>query len=290
MTDDVTGILELDADAYHDDLVSTSRPSLSKSTIHTLLTDSPAHAKAKHPRLNPSYAPQQEERFDIGTACHALLLEGRNAVEVVNADDWRTTAAKVQREGARANGKIPLLEKHWMACQDMIGAAREQLDAIAVDPPLFVNGRAEQTIVWEEDDVLCRARCDWLHDNAMACDDYKTTSRSAHPEAWSRALYGIGADLQHAFYCRGIKAVTGVQPVFRFVVQETFAPYALSVIQLTPAVVALANEKLNTALEIWKRCLETNVWPAYPQRVCWADLPPWEEARFLERDAMRAAA
>lgn len=287
---DIIGVHEIPAEEYHSDLLDPKRPSFSKSIAHTLLTSSPAHAKAKHPRLNPGYQAQDEERFDIGTACHALMLEGRNAVQVINADDWRTKIAKEQRDEARIAGRIPLLEKHWMACQDMVAATREQLDAIEIDPPLFVNGRAEQTIVWDEDGVLCRARADWLHDNATACDDYKTTSRSAHPEAWSRALYSIGADLQHALYCRGIKAVTGKEPAFRFVVQETFAPYALSVIQLTPAVVALANEKLNTALEIWKRCLETNVWPAYPQRVCWAELPPWEEARFLERDAMRAAA
>jgi hypothetical protein len=38
------------------------------------------------------------------------------------------------------------------------------------------------------------------------------------------------------------------------------------------------------ALDKWRACLGSDEWPGYPQSVAWAELPPWEEARWLERE------
>lgn len=292
MSAEAAGIHDIPADDYHSDLIDHKRPSLSKSLAHILLTQSPAHAKAAHPRLSHGYRRQEEEKFDVGNCVHSILLEGANTVEIVEANDWRTAAAKQARADARANGKVPLLEKQWAVVQEMLEAVKEQTESFPVDPPLLANGKPEQTIVWDEDGVLCRARIDWLHDDLRAVDDIKTTSRvaGANPDSWSRTLYGIGADLQVAFYLRGLKAVTGMEPDWRFIVMETEPPYALSVISLAPSVIALANEKVNVAIDIWRDCLKNDSWDGYPRRVCFAELPAWEEARFLERDALRAAA
>lgn len=284
-----TGIHVLAPDEYHADPCDT--PSLSKSIIHLLCTSSPAHARAAHPRLNPLYARQEEQKFDLGTAAHALLLEGRDAVEVVHHGDWRTKDAKEQRDAARALGRIPLLVEHWDAVQAMVAATREQLEAVDATPGFFTDGKPEQTIVWEEDGVTCRALVDWLHDDLSAIDDYKTTSRSANPEGWTRStLFSIGADVQAEFYTRGVRALTGITPTFRFVVQETQPPFALSVIALGPSVMELARKKVDYALSLWRSCLERDEWPAYGAQVCWASLPPWEESRWLEKEEREAAA
>jgi hypothetical protein len=260
-------------------------PSLSASTINTLLTMSPAHARAGHPRLNPNYERKTEEKFDVGTVCHSLLLEGESAVEIVDAPDWRTKWAQESRQVARDHGRIPLLGHHYDSVKGMVAAVTEQIAQLDVDPLPLTAGKPEQTMVWEEQGVLCRARIDWLHDDLAAIDDLKTTSRSANPEAWTRTMFGIGCDVQAAFYLRGLQKVTGRSDIqWRWLVVETQPPYALSVVSPGPAVLELANMKIDAALATWKECLATDTWPAYPKQVCWAELPAWEEARWLARE------
>lgn len=282
------GIFEYPADIYHADPCPT--PSLSASLAHILCAQSPAHAKAAHPQLNPNLVREENERFDIGTAAHAILLEGKAAVEVIDAPDWRTNAAKDARDAARADGKIPLLAKVLVEVDAMVAAASAQLAAHGAVPPLFQDGKPEQTLVWEEPGgVVCRSRLDWLRDDHTAIDDLKTTGRSANPEQYSRALFGVGGDVQAAFYIRGVEKLTGVTPEFRWVVVETTAPYALSVISPGPDILTIGRKKVEYAIDLWRRCITTDEWPAYPTDVCYAELPSWEEARWLEQEVRAAA-
>jgi hypothetical protein len=281
------GIYEVGAEAYHADPCET--PSLSASLANVLLNQSPAHARAQHPRLNPVYERKSDEKFDVGTVAHSLLLEGLSVMDVHMFPDWRTGAAKEARELSRAHGRIPLLVKQADEVTAMVDAVATQIAQLDVNPLPLVAGKPEQTMVWQENGVHCRARIDWLHDDLTAIDDVKTTSRSANPESWSRTLFGIGCDVQAAFYLRGIRALTGAAPEWRWLVVETSPPYALSVVAPGPDVLALADAKVDRALALWRGCLETDTWPAYPTRVCYAELPPWEEQRFLAREDAQAA-
>jgi hypothetical protein len=279
-------VLDLSADAYHAD-ATDGPPTLSASIARILCAKTPLHAWAAHPRLNPEWEPRTEDKFDIGVAMHSLLLQGVDLVHVCHYDDWRTKDAREARDTARQHGRIPLLAKQWGEVERMLDAVRGQLAHLKIQPAPFANGTPETTIVWDEDGVRCRARLDWIHDGALTVDDLKTTSASAEPAAWQRMLYGMGADIQAAFYVRGVQAVYGVTFCdFRWIVAETYPPYALSVIDLAPSALALANEKVEHALAVWKRCLETDSWPGYPARVASVDAPGWEEARWMERQAM----
>lgn len=279
-------VLDLSADAYHADDTGDT-PTLSASIARILCAKTPAHAKAAHPRLNPDYERKAEDKFDVGTAFHSLLLQGVDLVHVVHANDWRTKDAQAARDEARSYGRIPLLAKQWNEVSLMLDAVRAQLATLRIQPAPFSNGTPEQTIVWDEDGVRCRARLDWLHSGGLLIDDLKTTSASAEPDAWRKTMYGMGADVQAAFYIRGVQAVFGHTFVdFRFVVAETYPPYAISLIDLSPAALALANEKVDHAVATWRRCLEEDRWPAYPSRVASVDPPGWEEARWLERQAV----
>jgi hypothetical protein len=277
------GIHALKASIYHGD--PCERPSLSASIAHTLITSSPIHAWTQHPRLNPDYLPEEAEHFDIGSAAHALLLEGQNGVEIVDAKDWRTAAAQDARAEARLNGRFPLLAKQWDDVQAMVAAALIQLRGVNVNPQPFTDGQPEQTLIWEDPDygVTCRARLDWLHTDYAIIDDYKTAG-NANPEAWSRRLFDQGCDVQAAFYLRGLAVLTGVDADWRWCVQEKKPPYALTVMALAPPALELAQAKVEHALKLWRQCLEAGVWPGYPRDICFADLPPYEEARWLQKE------
>lgn len=281
---DRSGIYEISAAEYHADPAPTA--SLSSSIARELLASSALHAWFAHPRLNPAYQPKDDEKFDVGIAAHAFLLEGESGFVIIEAPDWRTKAAKEARAVARLAGKIPLLADRWGDVQAMAVAARQQLDAHEDPPRPLAGGKPEQTLVWQEDGAWCRARLDWLHDDRKTIDDYKTTSASANPEVWSRTLFGAGQEIQAAFYLRGLKAITGLEATFRFVVQENFAPYALSVIGLSPEALELGARKVTYALRLWRECLTSGVFPGYPTQTCYADVPPWESARWLVTETL----
>lgn len=281
-----SGIYDIPAEEYHRDCCP--EPSLSASIIHTMLSCSPAHARHEHPKLNPDYRPEESERFDRGTAAHAYLLQGETAFEIIDAPDFRTKAAREARDAARAAGKTPLLAKHWQDVLDMVEAANRQLDDFRDPPRPFSAGKPERTVVWMESVgskvVWMRARLDWLHDDRRWIDDLKTSGGSVHPEVWGRKLWADGYDCQAAFYIRGVKAISGVEPTFRFVACENTAPYCLSVLSPSPQMLELARRKVEQAIATWADCLTSGYWPAYPQRTCYVDTPPFEEARQMERE------
>jgi hypothetical protein len=282
-------LLDVDAATYHRDELGQPGPSLSCSIAKLLITRSPAHARAAHPKLNPDFQQEEEAKFDVGRAAHSLFLEGDGNVEVFTYENWATKAAKEGRAEARAHGKTPMLGKDWDKVQAMVLALEDGLNALKISPPLFSEGKAEQTVLWEDAGVHCRARLDWLRNDSSYIDDLKT-SHNANPDNWTRrTMYDIGADFQVAWYRRGVRAVTGTAPEFRFVVIEAKPPFEFSVVSLAPDALALAEAKVDRALELWKRCLDTNVWTGYPKDVAYATLPGWMESQWLEKEGREAA-
>jgi hypothetical protein len=269
-------------DVYHADLLHPV-PSLSASLAHVLVTRSPLHAWVQHPRLNPDFVATDEAKFDVGTVCHSLLLDHSRQVAIIDADDWRSKAAQAARDESRAAGKTPLLRQQWNSVETLVRAIGDQLGSHHAEPPLLEDGKPERTLVWEEDGVACRARLDWLRDDLAAVDDLKTTGRSARQDEFSRNLYSLGYDLKAAWYLRGVEAVTGERPAFRWIVAETSPPYAVSVVTATPEVLDVGEAKCEYALSLWRECMALDEWPAYIPFVSpAAPPPPWERSRWLD--------
>lgn len=259
---------------------------LSASTAHTIYTRTPWHAWTEHPVLNPNYEREESDQLDLGNVSHGCLLTGDANVVLVEAPDWRSKAAKEARAAARAEGKTPLLAHRWAEVQAMVKAAREQLPAHEPPTP-FTAGVAEESLYFDLDGVACRATPDWRHRDNRTVDDYKTTSASAHPAVWAKTIWSSGNAIQAAFYRRAVKAVYGVTPDFRFIVQETYPPFALAVVSLDPEALALADAQVTEALALWKDCLATNRWPGYITRTAYAEAPGWAHTEFAERGYYR---
>lgn len=286
----ITQLLEMTAAEYHADIHG---PSLSASIAHVLCTQSPLHAWTAHPRLNPDWQRVDRAHYEFGSACHAALLEGLDnaPVRLVEASDWRTKAAQAVRDEARERGQIPLLEQDYSRMLDMVHAVKRQLAEHEAEPALFKDGKPEQTLIWHEPDgTMCRARIDWLRDDLATIDDFKTTSRSANPEAWSRRIFEHGIDIQAAFYIRGAERLTGATPEFRLVVAETCPPYAVSVVSPGPDVLVIGQKKVDYALRVWNRCLQADSWPGYPGKVAYAELPGFVEEAWLAKEIREEAA
>lgn len=277
------GIFNLTAEQYHADPAPT--PSLSCSIAKIIIDQSPLHAWHQHSRLNPNYEREEDSRFDLGSAAHMMLLEKReDAIHVVNADDWRAKAAKEERDAARANGQFPVLERHYGDIVAMTQAAKNYVSNSEL-AGIFETGAAEQTVMWQENDVWYRCRPDLMTPHMTL--DYKSTA-SAEPEFITRQIGRMGYDMQHSFYTRGIAAVTSERP-FIFLFQEVTKPYACSLVGLSNTYKELGRMKVKRAMDTWEKCLKSDTWPAYSNHIIYSEPTAWsladEEAKQEEINA-----
>lgn len=277
-------------------------PSLSSSCANLLLAKSPAHARLYHPRLGAAGRDDDSNAADIGTLAHDMLFGGEGKICVIEPamypakngnipDGWTNTAIRAARDTARNNGLTPILGAQYGAVKNMVKAAKAFIDAPDSEiPGILGHGKAEQTIIWREGQAWCRARPDWLTDDYSVLLHYKTTKASAKPEAFIRGIMdSMGYDMAIAFYKRGLDYVferdDGYLPDHvrhLMLVQEQVPPYACSLIDLSPAKMAIANAKAMRAIMTWQRCMETGNWPAYSPRVHSAEPTPWQLAQAEE--------
>lgn len=272
---DVPGIYDLPELVYHSDPVAPA-PSLSRSIGKLLLEASPAHAYAQHPRLGgsaPTGPAGGDEDMDVGTAAHSLFLEGTDLAVLSPYDAYRSNDAKAWRAAAVVEGKIPLKMRAYdgaMRVVDRLLQFRERTG-------LFIAGKPEQTVIWDEGDHWARCRIDWLPDDPAApLLDLKTTGSLATAGGWGRTAFQFGADLQAAMYPRGVEFVRGEAPDgMLFVVVETHPPYGIRVFGMDPVAIEVGQAKAAAARAVWVQCLAAGAWPSYPPEVEWIFPPPW---------------
>lgn len=265
---------------YHADPFKTI--SLSSGVAKILITQSPRHAWTAHPRLNPDWRAESAATFDIGKAAHALLLDdGPERVVLIPADDYRTKAAKESRADAIRNGQLPLLVWQYTDAMKMVVAARDQLAANPDGKIFLAGGETELTLGWIDQNVMCRGRLDKLSACGRFIFDYKTTAASAHPDAYRRISISLQQAFQAAFYLRGFRACfpDAPMPEWRWIVQENYPPFALSILKPDAAALEIAQNDVDLALSIWRTCIREDNWPLYPSVTATLETPPWEISR-----------
>ena len=252
---------------YHAD--PADEPSLSSSIAKLLLERPPYWAWAAHPKLNPEWKqPEPKAAFDIGSAAHALLLEEGAGIEMVEADNWLTKAAKEQRDALRAKGITPILTKDFERTLEMSRIASAFLKEYGIDVSKTDN---ECTMIAEVDGVLCRTRADIFMPRRII--DYKTTGLSL--DVFNKQASKFGYDLQAAMYMR-VAQELGEKCEWLFLVQETVAPYPVQMFRPTMEFMEVGTRKFEQALAIWEECLIVGDWPGYPKDVQLLDAMPWD--------------
>jgi len=270
------GIYQMPAAEYH------ALPHLSNSLAQLIIEQSPKHAWTACRALNPNYVEEEKETFDIGSACHALLLEGQDRMVVIEADDWRKKEAREARDAARAAGKHPVLAKRW---QDVMKMRDVAVQALAECQELggisLADGVAEQVIIFDVRGVRCRVRLDWWQ-RGRAIIDYKTCENAA-PEAFSRQLIRMGYHIQDEFYSLAVEKTTGARDPFYIMAQEKSPPYAVSFHACAPSLRTVAEQDLSYAIPKWQECLTSNRWPAHSPRIHYTEAPSWTQEAALNR-------
>jgi hypothetical protein len=257
-------------------------PSLSKGLIETLLTRTPAHARLEHPRLNPALIDDSSSRSDIGSAVHAKCLGGKE-ITIIDADDWRTKSAQTARNEAREAGRIALLRKDASNLSRIADAVFEKCEraGMALDDAIH-----EQTAVWQDGEIWCRARPDSLWVDEKICGDIKTT-KNADPYSWIKStLFGSSYHIQTSHYTRGIERIRNERGWrFRFIVVEIDEPFCVSIVGVDPAVIDLADRMCAKARSIWAACMRDSRWPGYGDGIAVAELPAYIDFEWESRNA-----
>lgn len=277
-------------------------PALSAGVVRTMIERCGLAAWYESP-LNPDRVTDASAATDTGSIAHAILLEGsRECVAVIDPNDhpadktgaipegWTNKSIRAARDTARAAGKIPVLAPAMAEIDSMVSAATAYIATLRESEPAIwrafqpAGGKSEVTMVWQEGDTLCKLRADRIATDNGLIVDYKTSAMSVEPDRWGRTqLASMGYYVSAAWYRRGVRALTGVDPDYVFLCQETAPPYLCSLVGCDPAALALGDEKCGAGLRQWQECVRTNVWPAYPNRVCYPELPVWERARWDEQ-------
>lgn len=270
------GVYELDANAYHADPVEGG--SLSSSGARTITSRCPAIFN--HRRQHPEFS----DEMDLGSLAHWKILGAGPEIVVIDGGNWRKKADQEARDDARARGAVAVLAKDMDKADAMAAAVAAHPIASHMFNP--ERGKPEQTLIWQdvESGVWCRALVDWLPhatDGRMILADYKT-GRSSQPEKWAKSAVDFGYAQQDDWYSAGAKAVgLDPDPAFVFVVQETEAPYLVTVIELDAEAKAIGAHLNRQAITTYAECVAADRWPGYHDNdIKLTPLPGWYTRQF----------
>lgn len=268
-------VLDVTADEYHE------LPGLSSTIAGIIVDKSPLHARAQHALFGGgSKAPTKA--MDRGTVVHALVLGKGKEFVAVDADDWRTNAAKEARDAAREVGLVPMLSRDLEAAQETAAAITRQLPEHGV----HLAGVSELAIEWWEQAgdelfVRCRGMLDHCIVDRGRILDLKIVG-DASPSNVERSAENFGYAIQRAAYTRGLAALRpdlAGRIDFLFAFCEADPPHAINVSRPDGAFRELGDRRWERAVSTWGRCLTTNVWPGYGQTINQLTSPTWALSR-----------
>lgn len=246
-------ILDITAAEYH------ALPNFSASIAKTVISQSPRHAREQRGK-----APTKE--MERGDVIHRLVLGAGKDFEVVNADSWRTNAAKADRDRARDAGKTPILvEQFEGAC-----LAAEHIRTGLAERGIHLDGKSEASVIWTDEGVECKSRFDhmWPPGESEAEVLDLKIPESAAPLTIERTAENLGYAIQAAAYTRAygkiMPSMVG-RTRFLFAFCEPNPPYAMAVLAPDGMFRELGEQRWVRALRLWKRCLEADKWPAYEE-------------------------
>ena len=274
MNDFTPGIYEMDEAAYHADPVPGGSLSASGAKI---LLDCPA--KYDWQRRHPVH----KDAYDFGSAAHRLVLGTGPELAIIEYDDWRTKAAKEEREAARAADQIPVLKHDYAQVAAMAEALQAHpLAAAALDQAR--GGKPEQSLFMQDETsgVWLRARLDWMPDPHSAMRpvifDYKTT-KNANPDTFAREMANYHYHLSGAWYSHLYYEITGVNAPFLLIAQDKEPPYLVAVCQPDAEAIRTGRQLMRDAIERYAACAAADDWPGYGDDIHTISLPPWARAR-----------
>lgn len=243
-----------------------------------------------HYRYRELHEPEVTPAMLLGQGAHTAILEPLQLLSdyvLWENGDRRGNAWKEFEATHTAAGKTILKRNEFELCVAMQQAVRAHAEAAKY----LVRGRAEQAIVWidEETGLVCRARLDWLCDvpGLEVLVDVKST-QSVEGPIFGATAARLGHYAQVAMYLRGLRAL-GHLTQAKIIAVEQRPPHDVAVFDVGGDELAAGDEEVGDLLRKVKECRERGEWPGRYAAEQPLRLPAWFYAS-AEADAGGALA
>jgi hypothetical protein len=286
---------------------------VSHSKLSPMAGKTPAHCKyaMDHPK-------ERTDAMTLGSAVDCLVLSptlfnDRFAV----AEQCAAMTLKAERCSKTGVIRLNSVNPHWYCSQHATGKTIENLPYTKLTPDqsstayamaksvldhpgasvlLAACEETQLSLVWRENNLLCKGRLDGLSSELKTVIDLKTCA-DASPEAFSRKIADFGYHRQAAMYLRGCSYHGIDVQNYVIIAVENEPPHAVALYTLTESVpsgvvwspksqlspVEYGNHELLRLLDLYEHCEATGEWPSYPEKPVPISLPVWVSQR-IERE------
>lgn len=168
---------------------------------------------------------------------------------------WHEIEANAIKE---ANGREIVPAKDW----DRVHSMRDVLLVNHNYRRIIETGVPELSLFCIIDGVPIKVRLDRVTDVGEIID-YKTT-QSAEPDRFGRLAHDLGYWCKMALQHDAFKLAYNQDPAgTKLLVQEKDEPWLALMNRLTPEQIMIGRMQYKTALQVFKHCRDSDVWPAY---------------------------
>jgi exodeoxyribonuclease VIII len=245
----------------HDRKEYRAFPAFNQSAAKHILT-SPAHYQAY------IHTPQEETKaLRFGTFVHSAILEPHTLDDLYATApdcDRRTKEGKAAwAEFATANAGKTILDYEESAMGHLVAsAARHTLKRLGVE-----FDATEVMYHVDYNGVPLKAAIDGVSGDYLW--DIKTTGAGeATPAGMLKSIRGYRYNLQAYWYRLVYELATGRRPLgFRFLFVEKEPPFACAVCEVGPELMSWAIADFEKAVNLYKECTASRVWPSYPEEI-----------------------
>jgi exodeoxyribonuclease VIII len=203
----------------------------------------------------------EPECLDVEYAIKPPDIDGKSPLTKY----YKETFAEMQEERPDAQWLKP---DEWKTCLGMA-------DAVLSNPVYThyasdVEGIAEGTGYFKYNGASCKVRPD-LYTSDGTIIDLKST-QDASEAGFRKSVRNFKYDFQACWYLEAMRALGLPARQFIFVCVEKSPPYLTATYILTASEIDRQKPRMQKACEIWATCMESGVWPGYPEEVVTLDL------------------
>lgn len=253
-------------------------PAISKSDLD-LINRTPAHYR--YVKENPK---EQTSAMLLGSVFHKLVLEPDSfyaEYALCPAVDRRTKAGKGTYQAfvdSLHDGIEVITDDIYKTAQAMAEAVKKHPIAVK----LLQGGQAESSYFWQENDIKCKCRPDYLRTDIKCVIDLKTT-QNASPDIFIKSAYDYRYHVQAAWYLRGLKTCGIDVENFIFIAVEKEAPYTVCVYTADDLMLQLGEQEAMENLRVYAECEKSGIWYGYEKEpeIHSLSLPDWIVRKYF---------
>lgn len=285
------GFYRMKPSRYHAD--PAPEPSLSSSLAKVLAFQTPAEAKAEHPRLNGKgyNAEEMAAKVNIGSVAHELLCGIGDGIAQGEWADWRSNAAKEFKAAAIAEDRTPVLQHQMLRAVECESAVRDFCN----DHPdlhwVFEQGLGETVLVWKDKDlgIWGRAMLDWwgAPQRPTWMIDLKTTEGDLDNKSLQNRIMDGGINISAYWYSRGLVQLwpqLAGRLRFTVIFAQSVPPYGVRAVEMNDTLIWLGWRNVARAAALFRKGLATGQWNSWPHDITTLGPPGWSEKQQEEHE------